>query len=697
MEYPGWQRLTVKGEERSTPVIPWEWTTSTDIVEKIRSVTKAKRKETIDRCGWNIYSIARGEITDCVVTKENQANSIGGIVLDYDAKYNEEYLAGQIENLSKRLRPQFVEVSLSGNLRLFWKFDRFYPVVNTAHAKEILEQFGRLVKADKLHPGFDRSSYNPCQRWTNGYEWRAVAGDETLSEKTIASILHSAAKKLETKKSSVVNLQLIAEEVEKRWPGKWQGEFKIGSKGVRFWDDSADNSNGVYVKEEGVVCVTGEKAWVSWDEIFGQDWVQKHKEDVVGEAVNNIHFDGQKYWRVQNGIWREADRQDTILHLQNRGFSNRTGKGETVSAAGRILNQIQELRRVDFAVPMVNRKPGIVKHEGALILNTVRLEHFKPAESGGFEDCKFIMNFISNLFVDGVRALPFFLAWLQRSYVAFNDGKTRLGQSIFICGPRNNGKTLLNVKIVKPLLGGKSANPHQFLTGETSFNSDLYECYYWSLDDAESPKEGAKSGMLSKIKGLVVNREHQYHKKFGAKMVMPWNGRFLCTHNDDPASIAMLPERNENTTDKLMFFRTQEIKGPWATEDELDEIFEKELPYFARGLINYCPPPGVLDNSRVGVKSYFDPKVLEMSCQQQPQYNFHEILQTWLTESDKEEFLGTVADLLGDMTNSPSVGKLATDYKPYFAHKHLTALTRSPGSGVTKIDGNKRIFKITKV
>ena len=180
-------------------------------------------------------------------------------------------------------------------------------------------------------------------------------------------------------------------------------------------------------------------------------------------------------------------------------------------------------------------------------------------------------------------------------------------------------------------------------------------------------------------------------------MVMPWNGRFLCTHNDDPASIAMLPERNENTTDKLMFFRTQEIKGPWATEDELDEIFEKELPYFARGLMDYCPPPGVLDNSRVGVKSYFDPKVLEMSCQQQPQYNFHEILQTWLTESDKEEFLGTVADLLGDMTNSPSVGKLATDYKPYFAHKHLTALTRSPGSGVTKIDGNRRIFKITKV
>lgn len=697
MEYPGWQRLTVKSEERSTPVIPWEWTTSAENVNKVKSVTKARRKETIDQCGWNIYSVARGEITDCILTNDNQCNSLGGVVLDYDARFNESYLFKQLKTLDKRHQPQFVEESLSGNLRLFWKFNDWIPVVNTKHATAFLEFFGKMVKADKLHPGFDRSSYNPCQRWTNGYEWLEATGPDNVSDETLASILHKAAKSLEVKRSTEIDLKLIKEEIDRRWPGRWDGEFKIGSRGIRFWDEQADNSHGVYVKSEGVVCVTGDKAWVSWEEIFGRDWVQKHREEVIGKAVSNIYFDGQKYWRVQSGIWRESDRADTLLHLQNQGFSNRTGKGETVSAAGRILNQIQEQRRVDFAVPIVNRRPGIVKHEGNRILNTTRLEPLHAADHGTFEECTFIWPFLNNLFADGTKALPHFLAWLQRAYVALINGRTRLGQSVFICGPRNNGKTLTSMAIVKPLLGGRSANPYQYFVGETTFNSDLFESYYWALDDAESPREGAKAGMLSKIKGVVVNRQHQYHRKFGAKTVLPWQGRFLCTHNDDPASVAMLPEVNENTVDKLMFFRTQPYVGDFPNEDDLDEMIEKDLPLFARALIDYSPPAGVLNNSRVGVQSYFDPKVMEMSQQQQPQYNFAEILQTWLRECDKEEFEGTVADILGEMHNSPTVSKLATDYKPYWAHKHLTALARSDSNGVTKLDGKRRVFLIKAI
>lgn len=697
MHYPGWQRLTVKEDERSTLTIPWEWTTSPHAVAKVQNVKKNKRRETIDAVGWNIYSTCKGEVEDCIITKENQSNAIGGIVLDYDAALNLPYLKTQLDSLDARLRPQFIEISLSGNLRLFWQFRAWVPTMDNRHAGAIMERFGKLVKADKLHPGFDRASYNPCQRWTNGYDWMQGPGPEVLPDDTVSSLLHDAAKQYESNRSSTINLDVVKAEIDRRWPGRWEGEFKDGARGVRFWDDSADNTHGVYVKAEGVVCVTGDKAWVPWEEIFGADWVQKHREEVIGDAVNNIYYDGHKYWRLQAGIWRDYDRQDTLLHLQNQGFSNRTGRGETVSAAGRILNQIQEQRRVDFAAPLVCRGSGIVNHEGSLILNTNRLKAMPPADEGTWEQLIFIRPFLENLFVNGVQSLPFFLAWLARSYKAFYSGKVKLGQSVFICGPKNNGKTFLTTCIVKPLLGGRAADPQQYFTGETPFNSELFEVFLWQTDDAESPKEKARGGVQARIKSSVVNRTHMYHKKFGAKMMLPWTGRYISTLNDDAASVGQLPHVGPNTQDKLMFFRTQDYKGHWPGEDDLDNYLAHDLPIFARMLLNYEPPPGVAINNRIGVRSFFDPHVLRLSSQQQSSYNFHELVQSWLKATDRSEYAGSVTDILGDMLETPNVSQLAREYKVYFAHKALTELSREAESGVSQINGDRRIFKIEVV
>ena len=40
--------------------------------------------------------------------------------------------------------------------------------------------------------------------------------------------------------SNDIPLSIIAEEVQRRFPGRWQGEFTIGARGVRFWDAQAD-------------------------------------------------------------------------------------------------------------------------------------------------------------------------------------------------------------------------------------------------------------------------------------------------------------------------------------------------------------------------------------------------------------------------------------------------------------------------
>ena len=42
----------------------------------------------------------------------------------------------------------------------------------------------------------------------------------------------------------------VAEEVEKRFPGRWPGAFEIGARGPRFWDDTASNPTAAIVRSD---------------------------------------------------------------------------------------------------------------------------------------------------------------------------------------------------------------------------------------------------------------------------------------------------------------------------------------------------------------------------------------------------------------------------------------------------------------
>lgn len=702
MEWPAWQRINLAEGDRPVLCSPWDWDTSDADFEKVRKAPKARRRATVDSVGWNIYTPVTGAIEMDPVSKENQAASVGGMVVDYDAKYNPEYLEGQLKKLDKSLWPQFVEESLSGNLRLVWVFDRKYSVVDSAHCQQVWEAFSKLIKVDHLHPGLDSASWNPAQRWTNGVTWRPQTDHKHVPSKVLMNLMVEVAGRQKPEDDGSVDLKLIGTEVERRWPGRWEGEFTDGAKGVRFWVETADNPNGCMLRPGGVVCVTGGKAWVPWEEILGKDWVRKHREDKRDEAISNIYFDGQKYWHNEKTRWQELDRQDTILRLTKRGFSNRTGKGEHISAAGIILSTIQEENRVDFALPIVNRPAGIVDYQGLRVLNTTFLKPLEPAEHGDPSMFPFIHSFIWGMF-RGQPGLPteHFLAWLKRAAESFYFRRTRLGQAVFLCGGKDSGKTLLNHRILEPIFGGRAGSPVEYLTGETGFNSDLFDTFWWAIDDAQSPEERGKRALLAKIKDAVVNRQHTYHRKFGAKTRLEWNGRIFVTLNDDPEAVRMLPEVNRNTNDKLMFFRAQPYEGVFPLEDELEATIARELPYFLRWLFGWTPPEEVLVRTRVGVKSYFDPQILEVSRQQHISYNFRELLalwacDVWVDKDDDYTEKTTAAKLLSDLQNTDTVSQLAREFTINRVRHSLTALAREPGSGVSLEGSGSSIFTLHK-
>ena len=111
--------------------------------------------------------------------------------------------------------------------------------------------FAKKFKLATLLPGYDANSEKPALIWTNGGEWYEFQA-APLPWSLIFGMALDASKCL-TPQRSDMPIEAVAAEVEKKWPGRWQGPFEVGATGVRFWDDSADNSTGCQVKPDGLL------------------------------------------------------------------------------------------------------------------------------------------------------------------------------------------------------------------------------------------------------------------------------------------------------------------------------------------------------------------------------------------------------------------------------------------------------------
>ncbi len=697
MEFYGFRDLR---SSEATEVAPWNWRPTVKQQEHVANAPKAARNQMLAKHGWLVYTPVRGTIPTSYVEQSNPVAGVRGMVLDYDVTLIKGHLEKALSALPDTLLPQFVEQTLSGNFRLVWIFGRDVPVCDVSQVEMIWRALASRINPYELHPGLDSASFRPYQRWTAGDTWLAYSDHAHLPQETLAEVLWEVGKKYRQEVKADLDLKKVEAEIQSRFPGAWEGEFAIGVRGKRFWDDKADNPMGCMLKPDGFLCFTGSKPVVKWEDILGEEWVRKAREDRLNDATANIYFDGRTYWHmVGSNLWNKRTREDTMLELMDRGFDNRVGKAKSISDCGRLLNTIQQANRVDAALSLVNYPPGLVTIRRQRLLNTTRVRALPPAE-GAFTtlDFPWLWEFLQGHFAfPENRPLEHFLAWLKRAYGALLERQRLMGQALFLCGPRQNGKTLLATKIIAPMLGEGYADPFDYLTGRTTFNSELFDNFLWCLNDADSPREGERGSVLSKIKDTVVNPSHQYHQKFGDRAQVDWQGRLLITLNDDPGSVALLPEVNSNTADKLCFFASKNYAKAWPSNREIESTLEKELPKFCRWLLTWEVPEDVLEASRVGVKSYFDPHVLETSRRQGYAYNFRELLVNWVRVSwipEETEKVLTPTELMAYLTACEPIAVLARDWKVPTVARAMTTLARDTNSGITYNDGADRSFTI---
>lgn len=701
-------------ETNLTEGAPWEFCVA-DKDNALKSMPKDKRRLALlkPKTSWNVYSAVRGYAKNLRISKDNPPGALLGIVADFDMVSDIETVIGYISQMPEKQRPNFIEVSLSNKIRLVWLFEREILTPSTEFCIALIEAFFEKLGIPTLLAGFDPASSKPTEMWTNGGIWYDVR-PEPLEWEYCFGVVCDVSKKASLFNKGEIPLETIEEEVKKRFPQRWAGEFKLDALGIRFWDETADNSTGAQVKPDGMLCFTGKEPFMKWEQIFGRAWCEEQRVLNLGRAASDVYFDGKNYWEMQAGRWETSVRADICLRLKGRGLSDRCAKGQTQSDVERVLDHIQQVNRVQGAAPLINYAPGLVDLQGRRILNIQDLMPTQPKEGTGnpADDFPWMWQFLNGLFPHPeLKPLDHMLAWLKRSYQVVLNHKRYMGQAVFLCGPKNNGKTLLCLRIIAPLMGNRIGNPIDFMTGETSFNSELFGAALLAVNDEDSPNsENSRKRMLARLKGLVVNPSHKYHAKFEKPVTIDWTGRIFVTLNDDPGSVGMLMEVERNTADKQNFFASQAYqgeyngkKGEFPPQDELEKIIERELPLFAWWLLNiYVVPGDIIVNDRMGVKSYFDPRILQLADQQTFSSNLDELLDVWMSvdaywqDDTNQTWEGTPTALLTALQTNMETTGIAREWTQQKVAKSLTSLAKRENGHITFVGDAGREFSIKR-
>jgi hypothetical protein len=607
------------------------------------------------------FSLTEPRIPSLRPTKENPPQWLHGLVVDYDGQVSESMVkAFKPTSYS----PAFITSTFSGGLRVIYVFEQKVPIFNQACGERFIEGLEKLLALNKHFPGLDRKAlFDTCQFYELGTNWRAPFGAPIIPVSATMALIENASKRTDLGGDDIP-LEIVAAEVAKRFPGRWHGDFVEGARGVRFWDPQADNESGAVVRKGGMQAFTGEGRFLPWSDIFGAEWVRTFNESRFAAAIENRFFDGRLYWyRDARDTWSSVNGDIMARHLNVKHGVSRDRKKGKPAEVDQCLTAIEDRNHVDGAFPFLFCPDILVESQGERLLNISRVAVMPPApDSRNWgEDFPWIADYLGRIFPED---LDVFLSWLSRFYQNALKGKPKKGQALFIAGPAGAGKTFLSWRIIGGLMGGFS-EATDYVLGNTTFNNSLFYKPVWTIDDAVAGADLRRHAVYSQIvKKIVANPNQQFHAKFKDAVTQRWDGRLVVTLNDDPESIAMLPNIDHSVLDKLVMLLACDAGIDFRGAEE---IVARELPFFAAFIRDYRIPEILLTRpgevARFGHDSFHHPDLINSARASSSTAGLAELLEMWRTEyfranADETEWTGNTSALLVALQNTDNLRRL---------------------------------------
>lgn len=652
------------------PCTPWHFKLAQPLPQELRDNKKTRDKWISDsNTEYSCWSPWEGLNENQRIKKktgtdnetDNPPLKCYGFVADYDAKMEMAEVASCFERLVPFV-PNYYCRSLSGKAHLLWVFDQPINVGSFDLAEEFLKHVCVKLNLRAALPAFDEAFFDCAKYYTNGAEWHEV-NPCTISYNTALGWLLAASTKI--KYSSLaynVPLSVVKGELDKnpKFADQWAGiDFVLGATGPTWFVDGSQSPKSAIVKESGMFTFSSSatKDFYSWGELIGFSFVDQYRASHIGNAVDGVYFDGRSFWReISRGDWKAFTKDDIMSYLRvARGLSDKIVKGDKASELELAYQHLIDHNHVEGAAPFVfkqngpitlNKKPFLNIHT-ARVLRPVE----QPVEWGHKDHFPWISQFLGNptgcgeesekYFFKGARqSLDTFISWLAYYYKSAYEMNISSGHNIFISGPANMGKTVLNREIVGGLMNGYR-DAKEYLMGEDDFGAELFSVAHWVVDDGTmSTSAAAHRRWTEIIKRMAANKTFRYHAKFQTPQQVQWEGRVGATLNNDEESARLLPDLERSLLDKIMLFMTaDEPTVDFHKKQEMQAIWERELPYFARFLLGWETPAhcvlwrgSAIDYRFGGIKPWHDPAMTQHANQSARTAGFAEILDDWRTD-----------------------------------------------------------------
>ena len=362
----------------------------------------------------------------------------------------------------------------------------------------------------------------------------------------------------------------------------------------------------------------------------------------------------------------------------------------------------QNERMIDFAGPVAGRRIGVF-HDSS------KRKYLVTDEAQGVwnplmpkANPVFFKAFIEEL-LPGDQA-DAFCFWLAESVRAMRAIDFSPGQACFFVGPPKCGKSLLQYMITE-ILGGRAANPFEYLMGE-KFNKDLVGAEHWMIEDPKNSTDiRTRRDFGEGIKEATVNRDIRVRAMCKDATLLQIFRRITASVNSEKESIATAPPMVEGMKDKInLFLCDVAAKSVACFKDgngkvdraKLWAAFSAEIHSIRSWLLQRFSkiPSGCLDE-RFGVVAYHHPEVLAELSSMTYESRFLELIdEKFFAPDDKDAVCSSLEKRSADWQ------KELLDFNRFEAEKifrfpgqcgsHLSKLSKSHPERVSKrlLDGH---------
>jgi hypothetical protein len=272
--------------------------------------------------------------------------------------------------------------------------------------------------------------------------------------------------------------------------------------------------------------------------------IPNHKE------MPEVYYGDQVYWlRNSDGQFVPTNTEVVRRRLKRRGFSGENTKSLN-SEIDNIMDDVVDQKCVEYVGALAGYQVGMHRVHGTKVLVTKG-----PTIIEGNPDYSndLVHAYIERLLGD---ESDYFHAWIKLVREALKTGTFRRSPVMVLTGEPNHGKSFL-AKHVAAMIGGRVAEPAQFLQGKTPFNAHLFAAELLLIDDAGGNSDYAeRKAMGDGLKQLIAGAFPQCHGKGQTPITLTPFWAVMMTVNDEAEPLQVLPNLSGGVRDKMLILRT---------------------------------------------------------------------------------------------------------------------------------------------